>query len=531
MNTISGPTSDPSVGRVLTDIALNYMVKGDLNTAETTFRKAIAIREKASGLDSLSTSYSLDPFALLLTEVGKFQEAEGVFKRSLRIAEQHYGNSSAIIVRKLIYFSHFYVTQHRYEDAKVLLDRLFDSAKGNAGVPEVTLVWAQMDLAQVYLRTGREVDALELARQAGTKASTALAEASLNPEISEISELNNWRGVFKTYLQIIAEQPGDPHLDDPKVVDEAFRTMQRAGAIETARVVSNVAANLSVGTGSAGELLHERDALRVQLQTKDAQLRQALSRHQESKSPNAGDESTLRKEIASAKARFDEINNLFRQNFPRIADMINALPVSVADVQKNLDDKEALVTFSLSDPSYVIAISRDTAIFREIKISEAEVNSAVETLRQSLDLPSDRLFVELPPFNVGLAHDLYKRLFEPIQSLLDSSKNLIIVPAGRLFSLPPAVLVTDAPDGSGKDGTDYKSAAWLIRNHALTVLPAVSTLVALRRYPKAESATKPFVGFGNPDFRGTLPPLQGTEEAIKAQDRALQGSVDDNSVH
>jgi CHAT domain-containing protein len=42
---------------------------------------------------------------------------------------------------------------------------------------------------------------------------------------------------------------------------------------------------------------------------------------------------------------------------------------------------------------------------------------------------------------------------------------------GPLTQLPFQVLVT-APPASG----DHESAAWLIRNHALTVLPAVSSL-------------------------------------------------------
>jgi len=43
---------------------------------------------------------------------------------------------------------------------------------------------------------------------------------------------------------------------------------------------------------------------------------------------------------------------------------------------------------------------------------------------------------------------------------------------------------------------------WLARDHALTVLPAVSSLKALRRVSKPSAATRPFIGLGNPLLDG-----------------------------
>ncbi len=44
--------------------------------------------------------------------------------------------------------------------------------------------------------------------------------------------------------------------------------------------------------------------------------------------------------------------------------------------------------------------------------------------------------------------------------------------------------------------------AWLARDHALTVLPAVSSLKALRQVSRQSAATKPMIGFGNPLLDG-----------------------------
>jgi CHAT domain-containing protein len=85
------------------------------------------------------------------------------------------------------------------------------------------------------------------------------------------------------------------------------------------------------------------------------------------------------------------------------------------------------------------------------------------------------------------------------------------VPSGPLTQLPFQVLVTAAP---GKGG--YKSAAWLARDHALAVLPAVSSLKALRRVARPSTATKPMIGFGNPLLDG--PDSRYAKSAQRARD-------------
>ncbi len=88
-----------------------------------------------------------------------------------------------------------------------------------------------------------------------------------------------------------------------------------------------------------------------------------------------------------------------------------------------------------------------------------------------------------------------KSLFGQVEDLI-KGKHLLIVPSGPLTQLPFQVLVTAAP------AEDDKSVAWLIGNHAITVLPAASSLKALRRTARPSLAAKPMIGFGNPLLSG-----------------------------
>jgi hypothetical protein len=76
------------------------------------------------------------------------------------------------------------------------------------------------------------------------------------------------------------------------------------------------------------------------------------------------------------------------------------------------------------------------------------------------------------------------------------------VPSGALTQLPFQTLVTSTPDPALTDLAAYRNAAWLTRQNAITVLPAVSSLKALRAFAKESHASKPFIGFGNPLLDG-----------------------------
>ena len=85
---------------------------------------------------------------------------------------------------------------------------------------------------------------------------------------------------------------------------------------------------------------------------------------------------------------------------------------------------------------------------------------------------------------------------------LIKDKHLLVVPSSSLTQLPFHVLLTEKPETPTPDPTDYRNIAWFARSNAITVLPAVSSLQALRQYAKLSQATKPLLGVGNPLLDG-----------------------------
>ena len=105
------------------------------------------------------------------------------------------------------------------------------------------------------------------------------------------------------------------------------------------------------------------------------------------------------------------------------------------------------------------------------------------------------------PFDVARAHDLYLALFGQVAELV-KDKHLLMVSSGPLTQLPFQVLVTEKPDAALAGADQYRHAAWLAKRHAISVLPAVSSLAALRRDARPSNAAKPYLGIGNPLLDG-----------------------------
>src|SRR5262249_20812450 len=101
------------------------------------------------------------------------------------------------------------------------------------------------------------------------------------------------------------------------------------------------------------------------------------------------------------------------------------------------------------------------------------------------------------PFDVALAHELYKSLLEPVRAGWQGSKSLTVVTSAALGLLPLGLLAT-APHGVAQDGpafAGYRAVPWLARTHTVTLVPSASALRSLRRLPAGSPKREQLVGF------------------------------------
>ena len=96
-------------------------------------------------------------------------------------------------------------------------------------------------------------------------------------------------------------------------------------------------------------------------------------------------------------------------------------------------------------------------------------------------------------FDLAVAHELYRVLIGPVEALIKGKRHLLVVPSGALTALPFHLLVTDKPAAlpagdaiTAEIFAAYRDAAWLLKRHAVTVLPSVASLKALRVFARKD---------------------------------------------
>jgi CHAT domain-containing protein len=193
-----------------------------------------------------------------------------------------------------------------------------------------------------------------------------------------------------------------------------------------------------------------------------------------------------------------------RDDFPAYAQLVNPAAATLDEARASLRPDEALISIAvLPRRTLVWAVSKTGPVgFAEVPLDAKTVDATVMHLRRALD-PGARTLGDIPVFDVGGAHTLYRTLLEPVAVGWRDATSLLIVPHGALGQLPFTLLVTRsttlAPE-SGALFSNYRDVPWLVRSHAVTVLPSVGALATLRRLPSGDPSRKPFVGFGDPYF-------------------------------
>jgi tetratricopeptide (TPR) repeat protein len=243
---------------------------------------------------------------------------------------------------------------------------------------------------------------------------------------------------------------------------------------------------------------------------------------------------TLRSDLDRAEQGVREARAAITKAFPDYAALADPRPLTIATVQGLLGEEEALVVLLVgSSKSFVWAVTRERATWAQIDAGREALGGHVTVLRKGLD-PEAQQDAEgaagskagvTAGFDLERAHALYQLVLAPVAALLRDKRHLIVVPAGPLTSLPFQVLIT-APPGLGPDA--LRDASWLIKSHALSVLPSVPSLQALRRLAPTSTATKPFFGVGDPVLEGPGAPRQrGTARVSTAPARFYRGGVAD----
>ena len=292
---------------------------------------------------------------------------------------------------------------------------------------------------------------------------------------------------------------------------------QWARGSEAAASLAQMATRAAKGDKSLSAMVRERQDLAGEWQKRDEDRIAAVSRSPERRDKPA--EAANEARLLFIELRIGEIDKRLSSEYPDFFALANPSPSAVQDVQNELCPDEALILFletpkvsPTPEETFIWVVTKTELRWVQSELGRASLTREVAALRCGLDAGRGRILAvkswqaktTLPPIETR-ANRYPSIMRAPISFIrrcsggwrTSSRASICSGGFGPLTQLPFQVLVT-APPGEGDD----KSAAWLIRDHALTVLPAVSSLKALRRVARPSAASQPMIGFGNPLLDG-----------------------------
>jgi CHAT domain-containing protein len=280
---------------------------------------------------------------------------------------------------------------------------------------------------------------------------------------------------------------------------------QRAAQSAAAAAVNKLGARLAAGSDRLAQLVRNDQDLAAEAETLDRAILAAVS--SEPAKRDAAAEQRIRDRLTEIAKQRTALQGVFAAEFPDYAALSNPHPLTVKEIQALLSDGEALLMYATGEEeSYVFAVTRKAAGVEEIPLGASALSEKVAAFRRGLDVEALRQSAaggKPVLFDLGLANDLYADLIGPVEVAIKDARHVLVVPSGPLTSLPFHLLVTEKPATAIpqlKDIGSYRDAAWLIRRQAVSVLPALASLKALRQVSRREPGARPLVGFGDPVF-------------------------------
>lgn len=492
-----GP-AHPDVAQSLNNLATHYEKQHRHGDSEPLFRRALAIYEKVGGPEHPAVATVLNNLGQVAKVQDQFAKAEPLIKRSLAIREKLLGSDHPDVARSLNNLAELY-DGRRTRDAEKLFERALAVRERAVGPDHPDTARSLNNLAAFYAETGYPEKALPLA----------------------LRLIASGRGELRAVLPVLADAERNQLIATEQAVDAMLHAIQRGAQSSAASAVNKLAVRLAAGSDRLAELVRRDQDLSAEAEALDKALVAAVSKERSKRDVAA--EQRTRARLVAISSEHSTLQKTLSTEFPEYAALSNPLPLTVKEIQSLLSGDEAMLLLTTTiKESYVIAITRERFDWKPIPRATEGLSQEVADFRKGLNIADlGDATGKSGLFDLGRAHQLYKTLLGPVEVLVKDKRSLLIVPSGPLTALPFQLLVTEQPAAAIPEKLDgYREAAWLIKRHAVSVLPSVASLKSLRAFARRDHGIKPMTGFGDPLFD----PAQSSGDkraAIKSAARSL----------
>lgn len=490
--------STPETDRLLAPVIRNnlaglYKEEGRYAEAEPLYASVLQAREAGQTVP-LDLATSLNNLASVYDAEGKSDDARPLYQKALALREAALGPNHPDVAQSLNNLAGIDLAEGRVEAAEPLLQRALGIRKKTLPPDHPEIVTALNNLAALYWAEGRRDDALTVSREAIAALEAHIAANAGGTSATAIAEIRNSRIYFANFIGIAyGAASGHPERQAALAAD-TFRVVQLAQASDAAQAIAAITARFAAGNDELAKAVRARQDLAANLQKLDAQLVAAAL--QPETQPVSDEDAMLRGRRDETRRALADADRDLAAQAPGFAELTAARPAALAETQARLGPDEAVLVYLVANKEvWFWVVRRESAALYRADLGDSAVTATVEALRSALT-------PELPPYPATQAFELYQKILGPAMPQLAGARRLIVIPDGALRSLPFSILVTARPRSDPKTPADHRSIAWLARQYAVSVLPSVSSLAALRQPGTTRSASAAFLGIGDPVLKG-----------------------------
>lgn len=500
---------------------------GQAREAELVLRKAVGIAEKSLGSGNVQTAHLLRALGDALHLQGQSAEAETIYKRNLAVAERLTAQGGRLVGYSLYSLGTLYLAERRFGEAKKMLEDAHLRAEKSLGPEHPGTLRSLRALAELDLQNAQPAEALSRLKRVASGLEAHRPEGGLLTDQLFSNETGPMlrRAVAGSLALAAWQLAGSPSPPSAGHVDDAFFAAQLTTQSAASAAISQMAIRFAAADDALGQLVRQGQDLLQRWQAIDQQLTAGAG----SNSTDATGRQDQRAELERISKELAAIDRRLAADFPQYVALTRPNSLKIADVQKLVGADEAVLVFLVGDnESFVWAISQERVSWQRLGLGRTRLGEKVVRLRKGLDvieLQKGAVAGNVQLFDLKLAHDLFTELLSPVAHALEGKRNVIVVPSGPLTSLPFHLLITEPPANpitELKQIPDYSSASWIINRHAITMLPSVVSLKALRELTKRPAGSKPLVGYGNPTFDANKVPAEGTSPRKPAMSRSAR---------
>ena len=438
--------------------------------------------------------------AVLLKDRGQQAEARKLFERALEIYRRLSRPKEAAMI--------FYNIGRSYEEEddydKALLPYTLAKDLGRR-MEDPEIMWrSDAGMASCLERLNRPLEALDhnkaaineiesLRKYAGNGRRDNLLQVAFFAD-----KLHPYTALVRLLLKLSRQKGGESYLEQAfeyadrgkgrgllDLLAESRALAQVEAPAELVRRIIEADALISTYEGS----------LRVERAKPSTQRdKQLIAEYQQRLEQAAQEQQRAREELA--------------EKYPRYVELTNPRPVTLAEVQGNmLSEREVLIEYVVTqDDTLAFVVSKTGMKVITLKLTAEELYDRVAALRKSL--------VKAREYDAGVAHELYERLFRPVEVHLGKAASVYIVPDSALHYVPFEALLT-SPEPR------FRASSFLLNKYTFAYVPSAGVLGIVladeRRKRASPPPQRPLVVFANPMYgqegsRADGPVVEGADE-------------------